>query len=61
MKVKNNFTWWSYRTRARDRNASWRLDYFYVNEEIKNKVKSAKILNDIFGSDHCPISLELDF
>ncbi|RAP53694.1 MAG: exodeoxyribonuclease III [Methanosphaera sp. rholeuAM270] len=58
---ENNFTWWSYRTRARERNAGWRLDYFYVNEEIKDKVKSAEILDDVFGSDHCPVTLELDF
>lgn len=60
-KGENNFTWWSYRTRARERNAGWRLDYFYVNEEISDKVKSAKILSDVFGSDHCPVTLELDF
>lgn len=58
---ENNFTWWSYRTRARERNAGWRLDYFYVNEEIKDNVKSARILNDIYGSDHCPVTLELEF
>ena len=58
---ENNFTWWSYRTRARERNAGWRLDYFYVNEEIKDKVKSATILDHVFGSDHCPVTLELDF
>ena len=58
---ENNFTWWSYRTRARERNAGWRLDYFYVNEEIKDNVKSAKILSDVFGSDHCPVTLELNF
>jgi exodeoxyribonuclease-3 len=58
---ENNFTWWSYRTKARDRNAGWRLDYFYVNEEMKDKVKSATILNQVYGSDHCPVTLELDF
>ena len=58
---ENNFTWWSYRTKARDRNAGWRLDYFYVNEEIKDNVKSAEILSDIYGSDHCPVTLELEF
>ena len=58
---ENNFTWWSYRTRARERNAGWRLDYFYVNEEIRDNVKSAEILSDIYGSDHCPVSLELEF
>ena len=58
---ENNFTWWSYRTRARERNAGWRLDYFYVNEEIRDNVKSAEILDEIYGSDHCPVTLELDF
>lgn len=57
----DNFTWWSYRTRARERNAGWRLDYFYVNEEIKDNVVSASILNDIYGSDHCPVTLEIEF
>ena len=58
---ENNFTWWSYRTRARERNAGWRLDYFYVNEEMKDNVKIAEILSDVYGSDHCPVTLELDF
>lgn len=58
---ENNFTWWSYRTRARERNAGWRLDYFYVNEEMKDMVMSAEILDDIYGSDHCPVTLEIDF
>ena len=58
---ENNFTWWSYRTRARERNAGWRLDYFYINEEIRDNVKSAEILDEIYGSDHCPVTLELDF
>ncbi|RAP50185.1 MAG: exodeoxyribonuclease III [Methanosphaera sp. SHI613] len=56
-----NYTWWSYRTRARERNAGWRLDYFYVNEEMKDNVKSAGILSDVYGSDHCPVTLELEF
>ena len=59
--AENNFTWLSYRTKARDRNAGWRLDYFYVNEEIRDNVKSAEILSDIYGSDHCPVTLELEF
>ena len=58
---ENNFTWWSYRFKARERNSGWRLDYFYVNEEMKDNVKSAKILADIYGSDHCPVTLELEF
>jgi exodeoxyribonuclease-3 len=60
-KGEGNFTWWSYRFSARKRNSGWRLDYFYVNEEMADKVKSARILSDIYGSDHCPVTLELDF
>ena len=58
---EGNFTWWSYRFKARERNSGWRLDYFYVNEEMKNNVKSAEILADIYGSDHCPVTLEIEF
>lgn len=54
------YSWWSYRMRARDRNAGWRIDYFCVSDRIKNKIKSATIRSDIFGSDHCPIELEID-
>lgn len=57
---EGNYTWWSYRTRARERNAGWRLDYFYVNKDLVGKVKSARILSDVYGSDHCPVTLELD-
>lgn len=55
----DNYTWWSYRTRARDRNVGWRIDYFFVNEEFKNNVTNAYILSDVQGSDHCPIGLNL--
>lgn len=55
----DQYTWWSYRTKARERNVGWRLDYFFINEEFKDKVKSAGILNDVMGSDHCPIDLKL--
>lgn len=58
---EGNFTWWSYRFKARERNSGWRLDYFFVNEEIRDKVISAEILCDVYGSDHCPVTLELDF
>ena len=53
------YTWWSYRTKARNRNVGWRLDYYFVNEEFKNHVKASYILSDIMGSDHCPIVLEI--
>ncbi|KZX16064.1 exodeoxyribonuclease [Methanobrevibacter cuticularis] len=54
------YTWWSYRTRARDRNVGWRLDYFFVNEEFKDNVIDSYMLSDVMGSDHCPIGLKID-
>ena len=54
------YTWWSYRTRARERNIGWRIDYFIVSEELKDRVKEANILNEIMGSDHCPIELVIE-
>jgi len=55
----NQYTWWSYRTKARERNVGWRLDYFFINEEFKDNVISANILNQVMGSDHCPVDLKL--
>ncbi|MFV1449302.1 exodeoxyribonuclease III [Maribacter sp. HS] len=57
----NKYTFWSARGGARGRNVGWRLDYFLVSESIWDKVKSAEIHDQIMGSDHCPISLEIDF
>ncbi len=54
-----NYTWWSYRTKARDRNVGWRLDYFFVNDEFKSHVTDSYILSDVLGSDHCPIALKI--
>jgi exodeoxyribonuclease-3 len=54
------YTWWSYRTRARDRNVGWRLDYFFVNEEFKDNVVDSYILSDVMGSDHCPVGLKIE-
>jgi len=54
------YSWWSYRFHARENNAGWRIDYFVVSESLKNRIRSAEIHNEFFGSDHCPISLELD-
>ncbi|MCG2829120.1 exodeoxyribonuclease III [Methanothermobacter sp. K4] len=54
------YTWWSYRTRARERNVGWRLDYFFVNEEFAENVKRSWILSEVMGSDHCPIGLEIE-
>lgn len=54
------YSWWSYRMKARERNVGWRIDYFLVSDVLKDKVTSAEIHSDVFGSDHCPISIELD-
>ncbi len=54
------YTWWSFRSRARARNVGWRIDYFFVNQEFKNHVKSAFILQDVMGSDHCPLGIEVN-
>lgn len=53
------YTWWDMVTRARERNVGWRIDYFFVSENLRDKVKNAFILPDVMGSDHCPIGLEL--
>ena len=54
------YTYWSYRFKARERNTGWRIDYFLVSEVLKDKIRSATILGDYLGSDHCPILLEID-
>ena len=54
------YSWWSYRFRAREKNSGWRIDYFMVSDRLAEKVQSAEIHNDIFGSDHCPVSINLD-
>lgn len=53
------YTWWDQRFNARSRNVGWRIDYFFVSPQLRANVKSAKILGDVMGSDHCPIVLEL--
>lgn len=54
------YSWWSYRFNARANNAGWRIDYFCVSDSIKDRIKEAKIHNQIFGSDHCPVELVID-
>lgn len=53
------YSWWSYITKARDRNAGWRIDYFIVSERLKENINSAEIHSETMGSDHCPVMLEL--
>lgn len=54
-----HYTWWDYKTGARLRNVGWRIDYFLVTENLVPRIKRAMILKDVFGSDHCPIGIEL--
>ncbi len=58
-KNSDQYSWWSYRTKARERNVGWRLDYFFVNKEFMDHVESSYILSDVMGSDHAPIGLDL--
>ena len=53
------YSWWSYRFKAREKNAGWRIDYFIVSNRLQPNLKDAKIHNSIMGSDHCPVELEL--
>lgn len=54
------YTWWSYKTRARERNVGWRIDYFFATEGLLPKIKESNMMSDVMGSDHCPIYLDLD-
>jgi exodeoxyribonuclease-3 len=55
----NSYTYWDMKTRARDRNVGWRIDYFFADSQIISKIKSTGMMNDYMGSDHCPIWLEI--
>lgn len=54
------YTWWSYMFKAREKNVGWRIDYFVVSNDIKEKIQDSYIYSEIYGSDHCPIGLEID-
>ena len=54
------YSWWSYRFHAREKNAGWRIDYFLVSNRFAQRVKDARILTDVFGSDHCPVLIEIE-
>ena len=56
-----NYTFWDTKTRARDRNIGWRIDYFFIDKQLKSNLVSAEIMNEVYGSDHCPIAIELIF
>lgn len=54
------YSWWSYRFKARERNAGWRIDYFIASVKLKEKLKDSKIHSDVMGSDHCPVELDIE-
>jgi len=55
-----HYSWWDYKTRARERDVGWRIDYFFISEDLLPHLKKAFILKDVYGSDHCPVGIELD-
>lgn len=57
----DQYSWWNVRTRARERNVGWRIDYFFVSDNLKDNLAGADIQQQVFGSDHCPVTLELKF
>lgn len=58
--LEGKYSWWSYRFNARANNAGWRIDYFIVSDRIRDKIKDVIIRNDIYGSDHCPVEIDID-
>ncbi len=58
--LKGAYSWWSYRFKAREKNAGWRIDYFLVSDSIADRVTGASILNEVYGSDHCPVELTIE-
>ncbi len=58
--VEDAYSWWSYRSNARANNTGWRIDYFFISEELRPKLKDAFILDEVLGSDHCPVGIEID-
>jgi len=60
VKEPHHYTWWSYRAGARSRNLGWRIDYFLVSERLMPKIKDAYILDQVMGSDHCPVGIEIE-
>lgn len=58
--TKEEYSWWAYRYKARERNAGWRIDYFLVSDFAADQIKEAKIHTDVLGSDHAPVELEIE-
>ena len=58
--LEGKYSWWSYMFHAREKNAGWRIDYFIVSDDLKNNIEDAKILDNVYGSDHCPVELDIN-
>jgi exodeoxyribonuclease III len=58
--VADAYSWWSYRFNARTKNVGWRIDYFFISQGLKDRLKDAFILPEITGSDHCPVGIEIE-
>lgn len=59
-KEPHNYSWWDQFTHARERNVGWRIDYVFIDEKLKKNLKKAFILNEVYGSDHCPVGIEME-
>jgi exodeoxyribonuclease-3 len=59
-KEGGHYSWWDFKTRARERDIGWRIDYIFVCNDLKEKVKDAFIAKEVYGSDHCPIGIEIE-
>ncbi len=59
--IEEKYTWWSYKSGARPKNVGWRIDYFFTSKNLEANIKDAWIENEVYGSDHCPVGLELEF
>ena len=58
--IEDAYSWWSYRFNARAKNVGWRIDYFFISQSLKDRLKNAFILSEITGSDHCPVGIEIE-
>ena len=60
VKEGGHYSWWDYKSGAREKNIGWRIDYFFITDTLKKKIKSGYIMDNIMGSDHCPVGIDID-